>query len=204
MTTNCGRHDPTCRWSPCCPHRRSGTWTTHRSVSTGVDLQPTTMNHDSWPPPPAGICGTVAEGSSKIWYHRLCLRGGPYHPAWTPGVRETVHMPPQNKRGTPNGNDASHAQPRAASPVAVSWRARRLLWSIVQATAYRYSFHTWSDWRAFLLRRFGARIGRHCTIRRSSRVYYPWLLEMADFACLGDNVAVCAASTGRLVRSCAS
>ncbi len=99
-------------------------------------------------------------------------------------------MPPQNKRGTPNGNDASHVRPRAASPVVASWQARRLLWSIVQATAYRYSFHTWSDWRAFLLRRFGARIGRHCTIRRSSRVYYPWLLEMGDFACLGDSAVV--------------
>ena len=41
-----------------------------------------------------------------------------------------------------------------------------------------------------LLRLFGARIGASCTIRRTSRVYYPWLLEMGELGCLGDDVVV--------------
>ena len=31
-------------------------------------------------------------------------------------------------------------------------RLKRLVWSMVQATLYRFSFHTWSGWRAALLR----------------------------------------------------
>jgi len=76
---------------------------------------------------------------------------------------------------------------RTVSRVSTRDKIRRLLWSMVQGTLYRYSFHRWSGWRAFLLRCFGAKIGRQCTIRRTSRVYYPWLLEMGDLACLGDE-----------------
>ena len=79
---------------------------------------------------------------------------------------------------------------RNISPVSFSWKVRRLIWSMVQGTVYRYSFHTQSAWRAFLLRCFGAKIGRQCTVRRTSRVYYPWLLELGDLACLGDDCTV--------------
>ncbi len=61
---------------------------------------------------------------------------------------------------------------------------------MVQSTLYRYSFHTCSNWRSTLLRLFGAKIGKQCSIRRTSRVYYPWLLEMGDLGCLGDDVVV--------------
>lgn len=67
---------------------------------------------------------------------------------------------------------------------------RRVLWSIVQKTAFQASFHTSNRWRCWLLRLFGARIGPGCTIRRSARVYYPWLLEMGSVSCLGDDATV--------------
>jgi putative colanic acid biosynthesis acetyltransferase WcaF len=67
---------------------------------------------------------------------------------------------------------------------------RRALWSLVQATAYRYSFHTWNRWRVGLLRAFGARVGPGCTVRRTARVYYPWMLEMGAVSCLGDDTTV--------------
>lgn len=79
---------------------------------------------------------------------------------------------------------------RNTSPVPRNERVRRLLWSMVQATFYRGSFHTWSGWRATLLRAFGARVGRQCTIRRTSRVYYPWKLVLGDFSSLGDAAEV--------------
>ena len=68
--------------------------------------------------------------------------------------------------------------------------AKRLLWVLVQWTLYKWSFHTSNNWRAFLLRLFGADIGPRCTIRRTSRVYYPWKLKMGALACLGDDVVV--------------
>lgn len=85
---------------------------------------------------------------------------------------------------------AADAAARNISPVPTTWKIRRLIWSVVQGTLYRYSFHNWSNWRAILLRLFGAKIGETCTIRRTSRVYYPWLLEMGDLGCLGDDVVV--------------
>jgi putative colanic acid biosynthesis acetyltransferase WcaF len=90
----------------------------------------------------------------------------------------------------PVNPDHGDAAARLISPVPASWKIRRLLWSIAQGTLYRYSFHTSSNWRAMLLRLFGAKIGEKCTIRRTSRVYYPWLLEMGELGCLGDDVVV--------------
>ena len=85
---------------------------------------------------------------------------------------------------------AADAAARNISPVPTTWKIRRLIWSVVQGTLYRYSFHTWSNWRAMLLRLFGAKIGETCTIRRTSRVYYPWLLEMGGLASLGDETEI--------------
>ena len=79
---------------------------------------------------------------------------------------------------------------RTRRPVPRSWQLRRLLWSFVQATLFRCSFHTFNGWRAILLRLFGAKIGPKCTIRRTSRVYYPWNLTMGEVSGLGDNAEV--------------
>ena len=84
----------------------------------------------------------------------------------------------------------SAAAARLISSAPTSWKIRRLLWSMVQSTLYRYSFHTWSNWRSTLLRLFGAKIGKQCSIRRTSRVYYPWLLEMGDLAIVGDRAEI--------------
>ena len=82
------------------------------------------------------------------------------------------------------------AASRGISPVSTGEKVKRLVWSIVQGTLYRGSFHTWSGWRAMLLRMFGARIGKQCMIRRTSRVYYPWKLAMGDLCSLGDGAEI--------------
>lgn len=45
-----------------------------------------------------------------------------------------------------------------------------------------------SGWRRFLLRLFGARIGRGAVVRPSCRIWHPWNLSMESLACLADNV----------------
>lgn len=87
-------------------------------------------------------------------------------------------------------NSAALERVRRTSPVPTRLKIKRLVWSVVQGTLYRGSFHTWSGWRAFWLRCFGARVGKHCTIRRTSRVYYPWLLTLGDESCLADRVEI--------------
>lgn len=43
-------------------------------------------------------------------------------------------------------------------------------------------------WRNFLLRCFGARIGRGSKVRPSCKIWAPWNLEIGQFTALGDRV----------------
>ena len=86
------------------------------------------------------------------------------------------------------GDDA--ALRRTVSKAPPSWKMRRALWSLFQSTLFRFSPHTSSGFRAFLLRAFGAKVGRHCTIRRTATVYYPWQLDLGDLSSLGDSATV--------------
>lgn len=79
---------------------------------------------------------------------------------------------------------------RARRPTSARQALRRLLWSGVERTLFRGSFHTANGWRAFLLRRFGAKVGPACTIRRTASVYYPWLFEMGAVSALGDGAVI--------------
>jgi len=80
------------------------------------------------------------------------------------------------------GADARHV-----SPYSTREKVLRMLWSMTEPTLFRLSFHTWNGWRAWLLRRFGARIAPNCIIRRTVRVECPWNLAMERNACLGDR-----------------
>lgn len=64
----------------------------------------------------------------------------------------------------------------------------RLLWTVVQATLFRFSPRRADAWRAFLLRRFGARVGRVKLLRSTVRVEVPWNIELGDGAQIGDRV----------------
>lgn len=62
------------------------------------------------------------------------------------------------------------------------------LWWIVQATLFAWSPQFMYAWRRFLLRLFGARIGKGVIIRPTARVTYPWKLSVGDYAWVGDHV----------------
>ena len=84
------------------------------------------------------------------------------------------------------------AADRHRSPWTAKQKLGRLLWAVVQCVLFRWSFHNCYAWRRFLLRRFGATIGRDCVVRRTVRIECPWNLVMGDNACLGDRaVAYC-------------
>jgi putative colanic acid biosynthesis acetyltransferase WcaF len=63
------------------------------------------------------------------------------------------------------------------------------LWWIVQATLFAWSPQVMYGWRRFLLRLFGAKIGKGVLFRPTVRVTYPWNLEIGDHCWIGeDNV----------------
>ncbi|MCB1658236.1 MAG: putative colanic acid biosynthesis acetyltransferase [Pseudomonadales bacterium] len=62
------------------------------------------------------------------------------------------------------------------------------LWWLVQATLFAASPQFLYGWRRFLLRLFGANIGKGVIIRPTARITYPWKLTIGDYAWIGDNV----------------
>lgn len=82
------------------------------------------------------------------------------------------------------------AEDRHRSPYTAREKVGRMLWGVVQGTVFRYSFHTWNPWRAWLLNCFGARVHPTCTVRRTVRIQCPWNLAMDHDSCLGDRAIV--------------
>lgn len=60
------------------------------------------------------------------------------------------------------------------------------LWWIVQGTLFVHSPQFMYGWRCFLLRLFGAHIGKRVLIRPSVRVTYPWRVSIGDNSWIGD------------------
>ncbi len=64
------------------------------------------------------------------------------------------------------------------------------LWWLVQATLFAWSPQFLYGWRRFLLRLFGAKIGKDVIIRPTVRVQYPWKVKIGDFSWIGDDVVL--------------
>jgi len=62
------------------------------------------------------------------------------------------------------------------------------LWWFVQAAFFRPSPQIFYAWRRFLLRLFGAHIGKDVIIRSSVTITYPWKVSIGDYSWIGDNV----------------
>jgi len=65
----------------------------------------------------------------------------------------------------------------------------RLLWNVVWLFLFRPTPRgTLYGWRNFLLKLFGARIGKGVHILPSCRIWLPWNLTMGDYSCLSEDV----------------
>ena len=69
-------------------------------------------------------------------------------------------------------------------------KARRLIWGVVHATLFRPTPNPLFNWRCFLLRLFGARLGNDNHIYPKARIWAPWLLETEDVVCIADGAEV--------------
>ncbi|MDZ4055644.1 MAG: WcaF family extracellular polysaccharide biosynthesis acetyltransferase [Polynucleobacter sp.] len=62
------------------------------------------------------------------------------------------------------------------------------IWWIVQASVFRWSPQVLYGFRRFVLRMFGAKIGKRVLIRPSAKFTYPWKVVIGDFSWIGDDV----------------
>ena len=63
-----------------------------------------------------------------------------------------------------------------------------MLWWLVQAIAFPLSPHNFNGFRCFLLRLFGAKIGKEVVIRPTSRFTFPGKVTIGDYSWIGDDV----------------
>ena len=83
-----------------------------------------------------------------------------------------------------NKVDISHCP----SPHSLRSRLARVGWNWVWTFLYRPSPRPFHGWRRFLLRCFGAKIGRGVHAYPAAKIWAPWNLEMGDYSCLSQNV----------------
>lgn len=65
-----------------------------------------------------------------------------------------------------------------------------LLWGFIQSTLFALSPQIMYRWRSFLLKCFGAQIGKNVVIRPSVKIIYPWKLTIGDYSWIGDDVTL--------------
>lgn len=74
-------------------------------------------------------------------------------------------------------------------------RVRRLAWNIACALLFRPSPRPFHRWRAFVLRCFGATLGRNCHIYPGARIWAPWNLVCEDVVAIADGAEIYNAAT---------
>ncbi len=74
------------------------------------------------------------------------------------------------------------------SPHSLANKLGRVLWHAVWLLLFRPSPQFLHRWRVFLLRRFGATLGRGVKVFPSARIWAPWNLTMADCSTISAGV----------------
>lgn len=64
------------------------------------------------------------------------------------------------------------------------------MWWIIQTLFFRTSPQFMYGWRRFLLRSFGAKVGKGVIIRPSVHTQFPWKVSIGDYSWIGDDVVL--------------
>jgi putative colanic acid biosynthesis acetyltransferase WcaF len=78
---------------------------------------------------------------------------------------------------------------RAAVKYSGSVLLRRVLWACARPL-FRFSPRPCFAWRRFLLRLFGAEVGRAVHVYNSAVVYMPWNLTVGDWSAIGEHALI--------------
>jgi putative colanic acid biosynthesis acetyltransferase WcaF len=69
-------------------------------------------------------------------------------------------------------------------------RLARGVWNFVQATAFRWSPRPLHGWRSFLLRLFGAKVGRGAHVYPGAKIWAPWNVEIGEETGVADGATL--------------
>lgn len=65
-------------------------------------------------------------------------------------------------------------------------KKKRLFWRLVDQYLFKPSPNIMRAWRVWLLRLFGAQIGKNCYISQRATIYNPWLFVMGNYSAIDD------------------
>lgn len=75
------------------------------------------------------------------------------------------------------------------SSFSIANKFMRSLWNISYWILFRpFNLGLFKNWRALVLRTFGAKIGKEANIYASSKIWAPWNLEIGDYSTIGPKV----------------
>lgn len=66
-------------------------------------------------------------------------------------------------------------------------RVGRVVWAIIYLLFFRFSLRPFHSYRAFLLRLFGAKVGKGVHVYPGVKIWAPWNLELDDQAGVGNG-----------------
>ena len=67
-------------------------------------------------------------------------------------------------------------------------RGKIYLWLITNALFFNNNLAVFNGFKCFLLKLFGAKIGKRILIKPSVNIKYPWFLSIGDYCWIGENV----------------
>ena len=65
---------------------------------------------------------------------------------------------------------------------------KRIVWYYVNAIVFKSSLFPFYGLKNFILRLFGAKIGKRVELKPCVNIKYPWLLTIGDYVWIGENV----------------
>ncbi len=89
-----------------------------------------------------------------------------------------------------NQHVPDHPDPLMRPHQSFASKMRRALWGVAWTLLCRATPNPMHRWRCFVLRCFGAKLGKNNFIYPSARIWAPWLLETGDVATIAQGVHV--------------
>lgn len=79
---------------------------------------------------------------------------------------------------------------------------KAVLWYFANEVLFKTGLFPFSRFKIFVLKLFGAKIGRGVVIKPSVNIKYPWLLAIGDFSWIGENVWIDNLATVSIGNNC--
>jgi putative colanic acid biosynthesis acetyltransferase WcaF len=67
-------------------------------------------------------------------------------------------------------------------------KAKLILWTLINIIFFKSSIPYPSSFKSFILRLFGASIGKHIVFKPCINIKFPWKLTIGDYSWIGENV----------------